>query len=178
MNKKLTLVAIATSAALFAAGSAQAKTFRLACPSAETSTTCKTASRFAELVGKNAEDLEIQVFPGGQIGSGESAIQQMRAGVIDLVVEDISNYGNFLTDYNVVSWGFTFRDEQHFQDFLVGQRIQIHLEHFIRVVVDLVQQLAQLSDLALLVQHLADTLTQTLGCSTQMGLQYLTHVHP
>ncbi|MAZ16700.1 MAG: hypothetical protein CL535_10290 [Ahrensia sp.] len=120
MNNKLTLVAIATSAALFAAGSAQAKTFRLACPSAETSTTCKTASRFAELVGKNAEDIEIQVFPGGQIGSGESAIQQMRAGVIDLVVEDISNYGNFLTDYNVVSWGFTFRDEQHFQDFLVS----------------------------------------------------------
>lgn len=116
MNKTiLALAAIAASAAQMS----HAQTLRLACPSAATSPTCLTAERFAEAARERSEGtLNIQVFPGGQLGSGETAIQQMRAGVLDFVVEDITNYGNFVDDYNVVSWGFAFRDEDHFLAFL------------------------------------------------------------
>ncbi len=101
------------------AADASAATYRLACPSAETSTTCLAATHFADEVReRTAGEIDIQVFPAGQLGSGEKAIQQLRAGVLDLVVESLSNYGNFVSDYNVVSWGFTFRDNTHFQDFL------------------------------------------------------------
>lgn len=106
----------------FGATSASAATYRLACPSAETSTTCLAASYFADEVHAKTEgEVDIQVFPGGQLGSGEKAIQQMRAGVLDLVVESLSNFGNFEPDYNVVSWGFTFRDNAHYQAFLASE---------------------------------------------------------
>lgn len=112
----LALVTVALSATTSAAA-----TYRLACPSAETSTTCMTATFFADQVReKTGGEMDIQVFPGGQLGSGEKAIQQMRAGVLDLVVESLSNYGNFVDDFNVVSWGFTFRDGKHYQDFLAS----------------------------------------------------------
>ncbi|AJE48722.1 TRAP transporter substrate-binding protein [Celeribacter indicus] len=112
----LALVALSVSATC-----ASAATYRLACPSAETSTTCLAATHFADEVRENSGgEIDIQVFPGGQLGSGEKAIQQMRAGVLDLVVESLSNYGNFVDDFNVVSWGFTFRDNAHFQSFLAS----------------------------------------------------------
>ncbi len=115
---KTTIVLAALSGAAFPA-TGMAQTFRLACPSAETSPTCIAAQHFADEAAALSDGaIEVQVFPGGQLGSGEAAIQQMRAGVLDLVVEDISNFGNFVNDYNVVSWGFTFRDEEHFLRFL------------------------------------------------------------
>ncbi|MCO6383311.1 TRAP transporter substrate-binding protein [Oceanicola sp. 502str15] len=118
MNITHAIAPLALAAATLA-GAAEAATYRLACPSAETSATCLTATKFAEEVAeKSGGDIEIQVFPGGQLGSGEKAIQQMRAGVLDMVVESLSNYGNFEKDFNVVSWGFTFRDGDHFQAFL------------------------------------------------------------
>jgi len=46
------------------------------------------------------------------------------------------------------------------------------------VVIDLVQQIAELSDLTLLIQHLADALTQPFGCCTQVRFKNLTDVHP
>lgn len=118
---KTALTAALALTAFTLAPGAQASTYRLACPSAETSTTCLAATHFADEVReKSGGDIDIQVFPGGQLGSGEKAIQQMRAGVLDLVVESLSNYGNFVNDYNVVSWGFTFRDNDHYQHFLAS----------------------------------------------------------
>lgn len=119
MYKLTTVTALSVLAIATTITPALAEKLRLACPSAATSSTCLTAEHFAkEATEKSGGKLNIQVFPGGQLGSGEAAIQQMRAGVLDLVVEDISNFGNFVKDYNVVSWGFTFRNEKHFLDFL------------------------------------------------------------
>lgn len=118
MKTALTLT-LALGALSLSTSGAMAASYRLACPSAETSTTCLTATYFADEVRKKSDgEIDIQVFPGGQLGSGKKAIQQMRAGVLDFVVESLSNYGNFADDYNVVSWGFTFRDNAHFQSFL------------------------------------------------------------
>ena len=123
MTMKLVKLAIAAgmTAGLFATAStaSAATTLRLACPSAPTNPTCLAATRFAEQAAELSNgSLEIKVFPSGQLAKGKAAIQQTSAGIIDLVVEDISNYGNFNADYNVVSWGFTFRDAGHFDRFL------------------------------------------------------------
>src|SRR5680860_778633 len=45
------------------------------------------------------------------------------------------------------------------------------------MIVNLIQQLTKLSNLALLVQHTTDALAQAFGCGTQMGFQNLTYVH-
>ena len=119
-NKTFVIAAAVLLAGLVAAP-ASAATLRLACPSAPDNPTCLAATRFAEEAKKNsAGSLDIQVFPSGQLGKGKQAIQQMQAGIIDLVVEDISNFANFVSDYNVVSWGFAFRNEDHFLAFLAS----------------------------------------------------------
>lgn len=103
-----------------AATSAVAQTsLRLACPSAPTNPTCLTAQHFADEVERLTDgSVVVDVFPSAQLGRGAEAINQTSAGIIDLVVEDISNYSNFVDDYNVVSWGFAFRDADHFNSFL------------------------------------------------------------
>ncbi|GKX34935.1 MAG: C4-dicarboxylate ABC transporter [Rhizobiaceae bacterium MnEN-MB40S] len=120
MMKTITAAAVFAAAAIAPLATAGAQTvLRLACPSAPTNPTCQTASRFAEDANSLSNGaLDVQVFPSGQLGKGKEAIQQTQAGIIDLVVEDISNYGNFVKDYNIVSWGFAFRDEDHFEAFL------------------------------------------------------------
>ncbi|MEO1226385.1 MAG: TRAP transporter substrate-binding protein [Pseudomonadota bacterium] len=94
-------------------------TLRLACPSAPTNPTCMTAQYFADETERLTDgSVTVDVFPSAQLGRGAEAINQTSAGIIDLVVEDISNYSNFVDDYNVVSWGFAFRDADHFNSFL------------------------------------------------------------
>ncbi|RYH11348.1 TRAP transporter substrate-binding protein [Tropicimonas sp. IMCC6043] len=110
-----------TALGVIANAAEAATTLRLACPSAATNPTCMAAEEFAAKANElSGGSLDVQVFPAGQLGRGAEAIQQMQAGIIDLVVEDITNYGNFVTDYNVISWGFTFRDEAHFKAFLTS----------------------------------------------------------
>jgi tripartite ATP-independent transporter DctP family solute receptor len=107
------------------ATSAMAQTsLRLACPSAPTNPTCLAAQHFADEAERLTDgSVIVEVFPSAQLGRGAEAINQTSAGIIDLVVEDISNYSNFVNDYNVVSWGFAFRDADHFNSFL---RSDIH----------------------------------------------------
>ena len=120
MMKRMITGAAFAAVTMAIAGTASAQTvLRVACPSAPTNPTCETASHFAEQANSlSNRTLDVQVFPSGQLGKGKEAIQQTQAGIIDLVVEDISNYGNFVKDYNIVSWGFAFRDEDHFEAFL------------------------------------------------------------
>ncbi len=64
------------------------------------------------------------------------------------------------------------------ENLFISQTVKVNLEHFVRVIVDLVQQLAKLSHLTLLIQHAADPLTQTFRRSTKMSFKDLTNVHP
>ncbi len=118
MKRLISAVVLTAATTIPAIAFAQTK-LRVACPSAATNSTCLTATRFAEEANALSEgSLEVQVFPAAQLGSGVEAIQQTQAGIIDMVVEDITNYGTFNKDYNVISWGFAFRNQAHFDAFL------------------------------------------------------------
>jgi len=113
------MAAAAIGGALIAGTAAAETKLRLACPSAANSTTCLPAARFAEEVNKLTNgSVVVQVFSGGQLGTGSKAVQQMQAGVIDLVTEDLSWYTPFVKDFNIFAWGFAFRDADHFNAFL------------------------------------------------------------
>jgi|SaaInl7_200m_RNA_FD_contig_21_703380_length_1352_multi_10_in_0_out_0_2 TRAP-type transport system periplasmic protein len=114
------LLSAAAVTAMMASGSALAATkMRLSCPSAANNPTCVPAYVFAKEVERLTKgSVTIQVFPSGQLGKGKEAIQQMQAGIIDLTVESIGRYSAFVKDLNVFTWGFTFRDEDHFNKFL------------------------------------------------------------
>ena len=62
-----------------------------------------------------------------------------------------------------------------FHQLVFIERFQIHL--LVGMVVDLVKELANLGNLGLLVKHLADFVTQALGCPAQVSLKNLAHVH-
>src|SRR5690606_23931507 len=62
------------------------------------------------------------------------------------------------------------------QDFLVAQLVQVFLTTT-DLVVDLVQELTELSNLALLFEHAVDLLAQALGREAQVGFKDLADVH-
>src|SRR5690606_25479931 len=62
------------------------------------------------------------------------------------------------------------------QHFAITQVVQAFLTTT-DLVVDLAQELAQISDFALLFEHQVDLLTQTLGCEAQVGFENLPDVH-
>ena len=64
----------------------------------------------------------------------------------------------------------------HFDDLIVAERIQVFT--LTTGVVDLFQIVADLADLPLFVEHLADALAHTLGRKTKVGLENLSDVHP
>jgi tripartite ATP-independent transporter DctP family solute receptor len=57
--------------------------------------------------------VEIQVFPGGQLGDERSTIEQVKLGVIDIVRTSTSPVGEFYGPIGVYGLPFIFRDESH-----------------------------------------------------------------
>ncbi|WP_316979669.1 TRAP transporter substrate-binding protein [Shumkonia mesophila] len=114
------LAAATVAVGLLAANPAAAATkLRLSCPSAMNNPTCMPAEVFAKEAERLTNgSLAIQIFPSGQLGKAKEAIQQMQAGIIDIVVESLENYTAYVKDLNIIGWGFAFRDADHFNTFL------------------------------------------------------------
>lgn len=64
--------------------------------------------------------IQMEVFPGGQLGDERSTIEQMQLGVIDIVRTSTSPVGEFYTPMGVFSLPYVFRDEAHFWKVLQG----------------------------------------------------------
>lgn len=64
--------------------------------------------------------IELEVFPGGQLGDERSTIEQMQLGVIDIVRTSTSPVGEFHAPMGVYSLPYIFRDEAHYWKVLQG----------------------------------------------------------
>lgn len=70
---------------------------------------------FAKLVRERSNgDIEVKVFPAGQLGQQRELIEQMQNGAIDLVHANASPLGAFEASYGVYDLPFLFRDADHF----------------------------------------------------------------
>jgi tripartite ATP-independent transporter DctP family solute receptor len=70
---------------------------------------------FAQLVSERSQgDMEVKVFPGGQLGQQRELIEQMQNGAIDLVHANASPLAAFEPSYGVYDMPFLFRDSEHF----------------------------------------------------------------
>ncbi len=119
MLRPFSILTAALALASLAVGAQAQTSFRLACPSAPTTPTCKTASYFAEQAAKESGgSLDVKVFPSGQLGTGKKAILGMQTGSIDMAVETLVNYARLVKDYGILGWGFTFKDTSHLFRFL------------------------------------------------------------
>jgi len=80
------------------------------------------AREFARLVneGSNGE-VEITVYPGGQLGKGErELVEGMQAGIIDIAVTSTGPLANFSPDMGVVDLPFLFLSNEHVDKVLDG----------------------------------------------------------
>jgi tripartite ATP-independent transporter DctP family solute receptor len=75
------------------------------------------ARRAAELSGGA---LEIQVFPGGQLGSEPESIEQLQRGALAMVKTSAAALESFVPDMAVFGMPYLFRDENHYWDVLLG----------------------------------------------------------
>jgi TRAP-type C4-dicarboxylate transport system substrate-binding protein len=75
--------------------------------------------RFTACVNdKGAGKLKVNFIQGEQLGSDVQVIEQMMQGSVQIYGDVLDWYANWVKDYAVLAWGFTFRDADHMQKFL------------------------------------------------------------
>jgi TRAP-type transport system periplasmic protein len=74
---------------------------------------------FAELVNERANgELTVNFISGEALGNDIQVIEQMMDGSVHLYGDVLGWYANWVKDFAILNWGFTFRDNDHMQAFL------------------------------------------------------------
>ena len=79
----------------------------------------RSNAMFTKLVNERAAGkVKINFIQGEQLGNDVQVIEQMMKGAVHIYGDVLDWYANWVKDYAVFAWGFTFRDNDHFQRFL------------------------------------------------------------
>jgi TRAP-type C4-dicarboxylate transport system substrate-binding protein len=75
--------------------------------------------RFTACVNDKAGGkVKVNFVQGEQLGNDVQVIEQMMQGSVHLYGDVLDWYANWVKDYSILAWGFTFRDADHMQKFL------------------------------------------------------------
>ena len=75
--------------------------------------------RFTACVNdKAANKLKVNFIQGEQLGNDVQVIEQMMQGSVHIYGDVLDWFANWVKDYAILAWGFTFRDADHMQKFL------------------------------------------------------------
>lgn len=75
--------------------------------------------RFAELATERSDGkLKINFISGEQLGNDIQVIEQMMQGSVHLYGDVLGWYANWVKDFAILNWGFTFDDNDHVQKFM------------------------------------------------------------
>jgi TRAP-type C4-dicarboxylate transport system substrate-binding protein len=78
-----------------------------------------TNKRFTDLVNERAGGkVKINFLRGEQLGNDIQVIEQMMQGSVHLYGDELNWYQNWVKDFAILTWGFTFRDANHVQKFI------------------------------------------------------------
>lgn len=81
----------------------------------------KTTAKFVELCEKKSNGrLKWEYFCCDQLGGDIAQIEQMMANSIQGYGDVLDWWANWVKDFSIVGWGFTFRDNDHFTKFLAS----------------------------------------------------------
>ena len=74
---------------------------------------------FAELVNQRAKgELTVNFISGEALGNDIQVIEQMMEGSVHIYGDVLDWYANWVKDFGILNWGFTFRGNDHMQAFL------------------------------------------------------------
>ena len=75
--------------------------------------------RFTACVNDKATGkLKVNFIQGEQLGNDVQVIEQTMQGSVQIYGDVLDWYANWVKDYAILAWGFTFRDAAHMQKFL------------------------------------------------------------
>ena len=79
----------------------------------------RMAIKFEELLKQKAgDDFDINLIRGQSLGNAQQVMEQHQAGSVDVMYSRPDWFTSSVNDFQVLSWGFTFRDREHMQTFL------------------------------------------------------------
>ncbi len=108
----------------FSAQTVMAKvTFNLSTPDPDNSEITLAAQKYAELVKtKTNGEVEIKVFPNGQLYSGDpsAAVRQLSGGSLDMLLLSTSLYANFNSKFTAISVPYLFDNTEQLRAYLSG----------------------------------------------------------
>ncbi|MEO8118901.1 MAG: TRAP transporter substrate-binding protein [Rhodoferax sp.] len=108
---------LALSTALLAAGlsaHAQVTKIRFAHAGPEATSQHQAALEFARLVKeRSGGKLDVQVFPGSQLGNDSTVIGAVRGGTIEMMMAGSGNFAGLVPRLDVLDIPFLFRDQAH-----------------------------------------------------------------
>ena len=80
---------------------------------------------FTKLVNQRASGrLKVNFIQGEQLGNDIQVIEQTMQGATQIYGDVLDWYANWVKDFAVLSWGFTFRDNLHAEKFLASAAFQ------------------------------------------------------
>jgi TRAP-type transport system periplasmic protein len=79
----------------------------------------RTNAMFTKIVNERAAGkLKVNFIQGEQLGNDVQVIEQMMKGSVHIYGDVLDWYSNWVKDFSILAWGFTFRDNDHYQKFL------------------------------------------------------------
>ena len=74
---------------------------------------------FTKLVNERAAGkLKVNFIQGEQLGNDVQVIEQTMHGSVHVYGDVLDWYANWVKDFAMLAWGFTFRDDDHMEKFL------------------------------------------------------------
>lgn len=79
----------------------------------------RMAVRFAETLEETGGPLfEVNLIQGQSLGSAQQVMEQHQAGSVDVMYSRPDWFTSNIPDFQIMSWGFTFRDRDHLSAFI------------------------------------------------------------
>lgn len=76
----------------------------------------KTAEKFSDLVGEYSDGkVKVEIYPGGQIGSGEKSMEDIQNGLIEATSESVNNLTPFAPSLGMFDLPYLFESGEEYQ---------------------------------------------------------------
>jgi tripartite ATP-independent transporter DctP family solute receptor len=126
MMRKLKLAAMVLAVCLIVAmpGFAGQKTvIKLAHPVAANneSDVHVAALAFAEYVNRNSDNIEVKIYPSGQLGNERDQMEGLQLGTIDSRAGGTAIMGNFIKEFGILDLPFLWKSYDHYHHVIDGQ---------------------------------------------------------
>lgn len=119
MSNRIRAAAAALLGAVLALPAAAQQTLTFGGSDAVGSLLDRANGHFTKLVNERAQGkLKVNFISGEQLGNDVQVIEQMMQGSVHLYGDVLGWYANWVKDFAILNWGFTFDDNDHVQKFL------------------------------------------------------------